>query len=45
VAAAQDALGSSFEAVQSYERALQLGGLTPALRENSQQRIASIRQN
>lgn len=45
VAAAQDALGSSFEAVQSYERALQLGGLTPALSENSQQRIASIRQN
>ena len=45
LAAAQDALGSSFEAVQSYERALQLGGLTPALRQNSQQRIASIRQN
>lgn len=45
VAASQDALGRSFEAVQSYERALQLGGLTPALRQNSQQRIASIRQN
>lgn len=45
VAAAQDALGSSFEAVQSYERALQLGGLTPMLRESSQQRIASIRAN
>lgn len=45
IAAAQDALGSSFEAVQSYERALQLGGLTPALRESSQQRIASIRAN
>ena len=38
-------LGRSFEAVQSYERALQLPGLTPALRQNSQQRIASIRQN
>ncbi len=45
VAASQDALGRSFEAVQSYERALQLPGLTPALRQNSQQRIASIRQN
>lgn len=45
VAASLDALGRSFEAVQSYERALQLGGLTPALRQNSQQRIASIRQN
>lgn len=45
VAASLDALGRSFEAVQAYERALQLGGLTPALRQNSQQRIASIRQN
>jgi len=45
VAASQDALGRSFEAVQSYERALQLPGLTSALRQNSQQRIASIRQN
>ncbi len=45
VAASQDAMGRSFEAVQTYERALQLPGLTPALRQNSQQRIASIRQN
>lgn len=43
--AAMDAVGRSFEAAQSYERAVQLGGLSTNLMQQSQQRIVAIRQN
>jgi MSHA biogenesis protein MshN len=40
-----DALGRSFEAAEAYERALQLGGLSVNLHQQSQQRLLDIRQN
>lgn len=43
--AAMDAVGRAFEAAQAYERAVQLGGLSPNLMQQSQQRIVAIRQN
>lgn len=43
--AAMDAMGRSFEAAQSYEKAVQLGGLNANLMQQSQQRIVAIRQN
>lgn len=43
--AAMDAVGRSFEAAQAYERAVQLGGLSANLMQQSQQRIVAIRQN
>ncbi len=43
--AAMDATGKSFEAAQAYERAVQLGGLSSNLMQQSQQRIVAIRQN
>lgn len=44
-AAALDALGRGYEAAQSYERSLRLEGLTPSMREKSQERLTAIRQN
>lgn len=42
--AALDGMGRSFEAAQSYERALQLGDLSGSLRRVSQERLVAIRQ-
>ena len=45
MAASYDALGRTQEAGNAYEQALQQSNLTPGLRQNSQQRLAAIRQN
>lgn len=44
-AASFDALGRGFEAAQSYERSLRLEGLSPSMRQKSQERLTAIRQN